>query len=161
MMNLNTNYSPDSKVWIYQSSRPFTEEEISAINDQLAIFTKQWTAHNAQLQAQGNIIEDRLILLIVDETHTAASGCSIDTSVHFIKSLEKKFNVDLFDRTLVNFYRDGTLSSVHLQDLPELFAAHVINEETMVIDPLVNSKATFDTNFKTALGNSWMKNFLQ
>lgn len=89
MMNLNTNYSPDSKVWIYQSSRPFTEEEISAINDQLAIFTKQWTAHNAQLQAQGNIIEDRLILLIVDETHTAASGCSIDTSVHFIKSLEK------------------------------------------------------------------------
>ena len=70
MMNLNTNYSPDSKVWIYQSSRPFTEEEIIAINDQLAIFTKQWTAHNAQLQAQGNIIEDRLILLIVDETHT-------------------------------------------------------------------------------------------
>jgi len=160
-MNFDHNFSPDSKVWIYQSSRPFSIDEIKELNLLLSVFAKQWTAHNAQLNAEGTVIEDRLIMLIVDESHTAASGCSIDTSVHFIKSVEKKFGIDLFDRTLVNFYHDGSLSSTHLQELPKLYAQKLLNEDTLVLDPLVNSKSSFDVNFKTTIGNSWIKNFLQ
>ncbi len=159
-MNSDNNFSPDSKVWIYQSSRPFSGDEINELNLMLSVFTKQWTAHNAQLNAEGTVIEDRLIMLIVDESHTAASGCSIDTSVHFIKSVEKKFEIDLFDRTLVNFYHDGSLTSTHLHELPELYAQKLVNEDTLVLDPLVNSKSSFDVNFKTTIGNSWIKNFL-
>ena len=160
-MNFDNNFSPDSKVWIYQSSRPFSADEINELNAMLSVFAKQWTAHNAQLKAEGIIIEDRLIMLIVDESQTAASGCSIDTSVHFIKSLEKKFGIDLFDRTLVNYYHDGSLFSTHLQDLPNLYATNVLSEDTAVLDPLVNSKSAFDANFKTTLGNSWINNFLK
>ncbi len=159
-MNIENNFSPNSKVWVYQSSRPFTADEIDDANELLSQFVKKWTAHNAQLHAAGKIIEDRLIMLIVDETHTAASGCSIDTSVHFIKSLENKFGIDLFDRTIVNFYNDGSLISAHLHELGDLYTSNVLNDDTLVIDPLVDSKAAFDSGFKTALRDSWIKNFL-
>lgn len=160
-MHIDNSFSPDSKVWIYQSSRPFTQDEINILQEQLESFTKQWTAHNAQLKAHGDIIEDRIIYLIVDETHTSASGCSIDTSVHFIKSLENKFNIGLFDRTLFNYLKEGVISTAHLNELPELFSTQVINMETIVFDPLVNSKSAFDAHFKTTLGKSWLKNFAQ
>lgn len=160
-MENDNNFSPYSRVWIYQSSRPFTGQEITRLNEQLRIFAKQWTAHNAQLKAEARVIEDRIIMLMVDETNTAASGCSIDTSVNFIKSLEKQFGVELFNRNLVNFIKDDSLSTAHLQDLPDMYSSHLLEMDTLVIDPLVTTKLQFDSGFKTPLGKSWMKDFLQ
>ncbi|MFI5173037.1 MAG: hypothetical protein ACHQFW_11640 [Chitinophagales bacterium] len=154
------NFSPQSKVWIYQSSRPFTENEIGILNNKLQLFAQQWTAHNQQLNAIGKVIEDRLILLMVDETHSNASGCSIDSSVHFIKSLEKEFNVDLFDRTLVNYIADNNLQTTKLNELNDLVNNGIIKNNTLVFDPLIKTKSEFDTRFRIPLDNSWMKEFI-
>lgn len=158
-MKNENNFSPASKVWIYQSTRPFTGDEILKINEKLHLFTSQWTAHNAQLNALGYVIEDRIILLMVDETHSSASGCSIDSSVHFIKSLEKELDVNLFDRTIFNYWLKDKLYSARLNELEQLIYTGIITKDTNVFDPLVNTKSEFDTQFKLPLRTSWMKNF--
>ena len=39
---LPTHFADNSKVWIYQSSRPFGEKEEKEINEQLEQFAVQW-----------------------------------------------------------------------------------------------------------------------
>ena len=154
------NFSPQSKVWIYQSSRPFTESEIVEINNKLKHFTVQWTAHNKQLLATGNVMYDRFIVLMVDESHTMASGCSIDTSVHFIKQLEQDYAIDLFNRTIVNVEINGLIQTISLDELSTKFKSGEINASTMVFDPLVQQKRDFDKGFKIPLAESWMMNLI-
>jgi len=159
-MQSTASYSPNAKVWVYQASRPFSQEEIILLNNKLASFAVQWTAHNKQLNAMGEVYADRFVILMVDETHTAASGCSIDSSVHFIKELENQFNVSLFDRTIINFQSPSGIQTIALSDLANSLINGTIASDTIVFDPLVNTKAAFDSSFKTALLNTWMKNFI-
>lgn len=154
------NFSPQSKVWIYQSSRPFNESEIVELNNKLKHFTVQWTAHNKQLLASGNVMYDRFIVLMVDESHTMASGCSIDTSVHFIKQMEQDYAIDLFNRTIVNLEINGLLQTISLEELSAKFKSGEINASTIVFDPLVQQKQDFDKRFKTPLNESWMMNLI-
>lgn len=154
------NFSPQSKVWVYQSSRPFTESEIIELNNKLKHFTVQWTAHNKQLLASGSVMYDRFIVLMVDESHTMASGCSIDTSVHFIKQLEQDYTLELFNRTIVNVEINGIIQTISLDDLSTKFKSGEINASTMVFDPLVQQKRDFDKGFKIPLAESWMMNLI-
>ncbi len=153
-------FDPASKVWIYQSSRVFTPEEAYAIRSSLQQFAMQWTAHNRQLKAEGQLLFDRVIVLVVDETQAGASGCSIDTSVHFIRSLETQYQVQLFDRMIVNYYKDAQWRTTSLPQLSELFAAHTINQDTIVLDPLSANLKALQEHGLVALGDSWMSRFL-
>jgi hypothetical protein len=45
-------FSPQSKVWIYQSNRQFTPTEVIEIQQKLDDFTAQWQAHGHQLKAK-------------------------------------------------------------------------------------------------------------
>lgn len=150
-----SQFSPDSKIWIYQSARPFNDDEIELLNRQLVSFAKQWTAHNMQLHATGFVYKDRVVVLMVDESKTEASGCSIDKSVHFIKELEQQFNTGFFDRMLVNYFVGEELKTITLHELKRLTA------ETIVIDPLVQTKKEFDERFISPVKNTWMLQYAQ
>ncbi|MGF1925201.1 MAG: ABC transporter ATPase, partial [Bacteroidia bacterium] len=71
-------FSPQSKVWIYQSNRAFTAAEAAAIQQKLDGFTAQWTAHGHQLKAKAVIPYNFFIVFIVDQNVANATGCSID-----------------------------------------------------------------------------------
>ncbi len=74
-----------SRVWIYQANRSLSEQELQEINTKLEDFITQWTAHGANLKASFEIRYKRFIILALDQELNAASGCSIDASVHFIQ----------------------------------------------------------------------------
>jgi len=41
----------DAKIWIYQSNRPFTNEESAAVKAACESFLSGWTAHGNDLHA--------------------------------------------------------------------------------------------------------------
>ena len=49
----------DSRVWIYQSNRNFTEAEIKIIEDKTSLFLNNWKAHGNDLQASYLIRDKR------------------------------------------------------------------------------------------------------
>ncbi|MEQ9303133.1 MAG: hypothetical protein RJQ14_04390, partial [Marinoscillum sp.] len=103
-MKSDINNMPDhSRVWIYQSTRPFSDSEKTLISAQLDEFTKQWAAHGQQLTATYSIELDQFIVLAVDESHHQASGCSIDSSVRVIQVIEQQTGLTLLDRSKVAF----------------------------------------------------------
>lgn len=153
---------PDTtRVWIYQSSRPFSAEEAALITEQITHFTVQWVSHNRQLQAFGQLLHKQFVLLMVDESRAGASGCSIDSSVKFIKSLEGNFGVDFFDRLTFAYLEDGQVKTASKTDFAALYAAGKINDNTLVFDNLVKSKAQFDQSWKKPLMESWHKRFVK
>lgn len=158
-----TNYqelSPSSRVWIYQSNRPFTAVEGEAIRMQIQEFVTQWTSHNNALKTWGDLVHDRFVVLMVDESMAGASGCSIDKSVAFVKQVEQATGVDMFDR--FNFaYKDSEkVLSASREEFEQLFKEGKIGEETVVFNNLVQTKAEFEAKWAVKLGDSWHKNFV-
>src|SRR6218665_3568307 len=90
------DFSDHSRVWIYQSSRPLSEKEELEINEQLYQFYAQWQAHGAPVKGWAKLLFHRFIVLMADESHVEVSGCSTDSSVRVIKSIEKQYSINLF-----------------------------------------------------------------
>ena len=106
-------FSPQSRIWIYQSNRKFTPVEEAEILTKLEAFTQQWKAHGHELMAKAEVRHGYFIILSVDESQANVTGCSIDSSVRLIKEIEQTLRVDLFNRFNIAYKIDG---EVHVQN---------------------------------------------
>ena len=95
-----------AKTWIYMADRAFTWDETDSLRPEIYQFGEQWSSHNQNLLSYGELFHHRFIVLMVDETNAGASGCSIDSSVHFVQAMGQKYNVDFFNRTLFAYMED-------------------------------------------------------
>ncbi|MEM0995118.1 MAG: hypothetical protein AAF847_08260 [Bacteroidota bacterium] len=146
-----------SRVWIYQSDRPFTATELPAVRTHLQQFATKWVSHNRNLHAFADVFHEQFIVLMVDESHAGASGCSIDASVHFLQQLQAHFGVYLFDR-MTFAYQDGTaVKTAKRKAFKVLYQQGEITDDTLVFDNLVTTKASFDEAWLKPLSDSWHK----
>jgi hypothetical protein len=84
---LPQDFSDNSRVWIYQSDRPFNNSETFGIGKALNDFVANWKSHGVPVKGYANIFFDQFIILMADEEATGVSGCSIDSSVHVIQEI--------------------------------------------------------------------------
>lgn len=112
-------FSGDSRVWIYKADRELSKSEQEKILFLTRSFLKDWAAHGSQLFAEATIIENWALVIAVNEKITSASGCSIDTKVQFVKSLEKEFSVDFFNRIKVLIKKGDELKQIQFSELSE------------------------------------------
>jgi hypothetical protein len=96
--NLFPNLPGSSRVWTYLCNRALSSKEVNEVQLELNLFTKSWKAHQKQLNASANIIYDQYVVFAVDESAAEITGCSIDASVHFMKTLQEKISADFFNR---------------------------------------------------------------
>ena len=151
---------PTSRIWIYQSNRPFTEEELQELRPNLDSFIKSWTAHGKDLRAGYDLPYNRFIVIALDQSHAAASGCSIDTSVHFIQAIEKKFAVDLLDKMNVSFKQGEHIAYKPLIDFKKMAKDKAISSQTIVFNNLVNNIQEYKDHWEVPAAESWHKRFL-
>jgi len=156
-----SNLSKDSKVWIYQSDRLFTNDESKILYQELYQFVRDWVSHQNKLLAEYQILYGRFIILIVDENQAGASGCSIDSSVHFIQSLEKSLNLSLFNRLLVHYFNNEELISVSLDEFQALILSGKVNHETKVIDTLIQNLDELENDFVKPALSTWLKKYFK
>ena len=133
------NLSPDSRVWVYKSSRRLTTEEQQFIQQELDTFISRWAAHGNQLFGKGAVREDWFVVLAVDEAKGAASGCSIDTSVQFMKALGEELNVNFFDRMKVLIKEGDHKSEIHFSELGNHPDAKVYHPMVRTLHALQNN----------------------
>ena len=114
------NLPQESRIWIYQSSRKFSDEEVAEIEKDLMQFIENWSAHGTSLEASFTIRYNRFIILSVNQEFHPATGCSIDSSVGFIQNLEQKYSVDLLDKMNVDFKQGEFITYKTLLELKKL-----------------------------------------
>lgn len=150
---------PESRVWIYPSNRPFRDVELEYLKDELTIFLSGWTAHNQELEAGFTLPYNRFIILGLNQEKTNASGCSIDSSVHFILELEKKLDLILLDKMNVTFKQGDYLTHKSLEDFKKMAKEKSINKSTIVFNNLVDTVEAYQKFWEVPAQDSWHSRF--
>jgi hypothetical protein len=146
-----------SRVWIYAAPRPFTSQELLHINSSAPPFLESWETHGTPLQASYQVMEEQFLVLAIDEAVQPASGCSIDSSMGYIRSLEQQLGLALSDRSLLYFKQDGRVQAYPLAEIKATIARGSITPETLLINTLAATKAALETNWLIPAGGSWLK----
>lgn len=149
----------NSKIWIYQSSRKFSDEEVAAIENDLIEFLNNWSSHGTSLESSFQIKYNRFIIIAVNQEFHAATGCSIDASVSFIQNLEQKYNVDLLDKMNVAFKQGEFITYKTLLDFKKLAKDNSVSENTIVFNNLVNTIEEMKESWEVPASDSWHSRF--
>jgi len=153
---LNEEFSSDSRVWVYQSSRLFAMSEAFEIEDILNDFTAKWLSHGTPVKGAGYLFFGQFIILMADEKATGVSGCSTDSSVRLIKDIEQKFAVNMFDRTTLAFIVKDKIQLLPLSQLQYAFDNTFISADTIYFNNLVQTKEELENKWMIPVKESWL-----
>jgi len=151
----------ESRVWIYQCNRSFSENELTQIKTQLDTFIEAWTAHGKDLQAGYKIVYKRFIVIALNQSLNLATGCSIDASVHFIQGLEKTYGVDLMDKMNVSYKQGEFIAYKPLLDFKAMAKNRSVSKNTIVFNNLVTNISEFNDNWEVPASESWHSRFIK
>jgi hypothetical protein len=131
-------FSDEARIWVYQANRALTDNEQRYLKNQLSIFVDQWSAHGAKLTAKSAVL-DEYRLAICAEGNVEASGCSIDSSVRFMKEMGAELGVDFFNRLLILSEENEVKELIPFSHLND-------NPEKMIYHPSITSMQDFRNN---------------
>ncbi len=90
---------PDSsRIWLHLANRKLVASEEQFLKEELTVFLDSWSAHGKRLQCNATLLFSQYLIFSVDENIESASGCSIDSSVHFAKRMGSELGIDFFTR---------------------------------------------------------------
>ena len=155
---------PDaSRVWVYTCNRTLSASERQEVEEALGAFLKGWAAHGKPLHAQATVVLDQLVVLAVDESMQAATGCSIDASVTALKGLGSASpslaDLDLFDRSWVVQRNEGAGAKWSRMKLHEFWAqikcGNVNPASAQVVDTTVTQLGDLRREGVKRVADSW------
>ncbi len=161
-MNLNyrdllpEDFSPASRVWIYQSNRLFSLGEALTIEDLLNDFVAGWNSHGDPVKGFATLFFGQFVILMADESATGVSGCSTDSSVRLIKELERMFQVNLFDRQTLAFVIKEKIQLLPLNQLNYAIQNGFLSSETLYFNNTVLNKQDLIDNWIIPVKVSWL-----
>tara|TARA_B100000767_G_scaffold273400_1_gene303384 strand:+ start:5442 stop:5927 length:486 start_codon:yes stop_codon:yes gene_type:complete len=150
-----------ARVWIYQASRPFSFKEKERVYQQVQEFLKQWAAHGTDLVTAFEIPYNRFIVIGLDEKSQGATGCSVDSSVRFIQSLENQYQIELLDKMNVTHKKGNELLYTPLKEFRSLAKKRKVTSETIVFNNLVVNKEEYLSHWEGPAGQSWHSRFIK
>jgi hypothetical protein len=150
------DFAPDSRVWVYQSSRLFMMSEALHIEDLLNNFAANWQSHGAPVKGYGNLFYGQFVVLMADERATGVSGCSTDSSVRLIKQIEQLFNVNMFDRQMLTFHVKDKVQMLPLSQLQYAINNNFISPDTLYFNNLVQTKEELENKWLIPVKDSWL-----
>lgn len=153
------NMPDEARVWIYPSNRKWSEAEAQSIDAAVKQFVEQWNAHSTPLEASYELRYDRFIVLAVNSAVQPASGCSIDSSVHFIQQLEQQYDISLLDKMNVTFRTGEYIAHKTLVDFKKMAKEKAVTENTIVFNNLVNTVGEYKEFWEVPAGDSWHSRF--
>jgi hypothetical protein len=153
---LNKDFAPDSRLWIYQASRLFSIGEALQVEEMLENFLKHWKSHGSPVTGSANLFFGQFIVIIADERATGVGGCSTDSSVRLIKEIEKKFEVDMFDRMTLAFLVKDKVQLLPMTQLQHAVDNNFISADTIYFNNTIQSKQELEENWLVALKDSWL-----
>ena len=159
-MLVNFKDLPESaRVWIYQSDKTLESNQIDYLREQAEVFCNQWSAHSTPLKSAYKILHNKFLVLAVDEGFNTASGCSIDSSVRFVKGIEQQLGLNFFDRTQVAFLIDDNVYTTGLHTIKDEISSGKIEPETLTFNLQAQNLAEFQNNWLVPAQESWMKRY--
>jgi hypothetical protein len=148
--------APESRIWIFMANRILNSNEMKRLHAELTAFVLDWKAHGTPLSAAYQIQEDNLVIIAVDESMAAPSGCSIDKAFRLLEQFGKETQTDFFQRTLTVA---KTLEGIKILDRTEATEAlgrGEITKDTFVFNTTLQKLTEMDTQFLIPFSQHWL-----
>ena len=155
---LPLDFAPTSRIWIFQSNRPFAETEEMEINEQLQQFYMQWKSHGSPVKGWAKLLYKQFIVVMADENNITVGGCSTDGMMRVIKSMERQYQVDLFDRLTITFLVDNKAEPLPMQQVKYALEKGYIETDTLLFNNTVATKAQYESEWLLPLKKKWVWN---
>lgn len=155
------NMPDDARIWIYQSNRNLSDTEVDSIIDKCKEFLSQWAAHGSDLESSAKVFHNRFLIICVDENKAMASGCSIDSSVHFVQSLGNSMNIDFFKRTDVAFLIEDNILIESLENIKNNLTSNKITADSLTFNNLLQHKSDLPEKWIIPCKNSWLNRYFK
>jgi hypothetical protein len=146
------NLPAHSRVWVFASNKLLSEAEIQDVSLLMSSFTAQWQSHGTQLLAAFEIIHECVLIVSVDESVEPPSGCSIDK----VFRLLNQTNIDFFQRTLLWIPFCNSAKIITQEQAILQFKNAELNEESLVMNTLVETLDQARNQFYIPLKDSWI-----
>lgn len=153
--------SENSRIWIYQSNRSLTQQEKESISKLIEDFLNNWNSHGVSLNSGFEIKYNRFIVIAQDQNTQSATGCSIDSMVHFIQKLEKKYNISLLDKLNVSYKQGDYIAYKSLKDFKKMVKDGAVSKNTIVFNNLVQTKMEYTNYWEVPAFESWHARFFK
>jgi hypothetical protein len=143
-----SDFPDESRIWLYQTNRALSEDEMLTVRKRLNSFVQDWAAHGDKLWGSAEVVNPYFVAVIVNDALTPPSGCSIDASVKEIKALGELLSVDFFTRLKVTFLKNDEINQIDFSDLSQL------EPNTPIFDPLLANLGELRQQFPVELEKS-------
>ena len=153
--------SENSRIWIYQSNRSLTQQEKESISKLIEDFLNNWNSHGVSLNSGFEIKYNRFIVIAQDQNTQSATGCSIDSMVHFIQKLEKQYNISLLDKLNVSYKQGDYIAYKSLKDFKKMVKDGAVSKNTIVFNNLVQTKLEYTNYWEVPAFESWHARFFK
>ncbi len=155
------DFSDNSRVWVYQSSRAFIEKEEREVNEQLYQFYTQWQTHGEPVKGWAKLLFNQFIVFMADESQSQVSGCSTDSSVRVVKSIERQYDVNMFDRMVLTFLVNSKAQMLPVNQVQYALDKGYIQADTPLFNNVVGTKQELMNNWLIPLNESWLAGRIQ
>lgn len=154
--HLPPHFADTSKVWVYQASRQLMISEALQLDDMFKSFTEGWQSHGDPVKGAALLLFGRFVILMADETQTSLGGCSTDSSLRFIKSIEQKFSIQLLNRQLLAFIVKDKIETLPLAQLEHAIQNNFIGPDTLYFNNTLLTKAQLINEWIVPASQSWL-----
>ena len=155
-----TSISNDAKVWVYPSSRKFYPTEIEEIEQKVKQFVESWKTEDEHFKVSYQLLYNRFIILVADDTETSLTNADIDASVSFILQLQETYKVELLDKMNACFKQGEYVQYKDLKDFKKLLKNKAVTAKTIIFDNLINNKEDLENFWEITIENSWYNRYL-
>lgn len=150
---------PDARIWIYQASSPLNKATKEILGEKIVTFLNEWDSHGNSLKASWKIFFDYFLVLAVDEKYNTISGCSIDKSVRYLRSLENELGIGFLEKSSIAVYEKNNISTFELKNLKTLIKEGKIKQESLIFNNLVPTLADLETNWQQPAKKTWLSRY--
>lgn len=159
-MKITANFQPQSRVWIYQSSKEFTPQQANTFNELRNVFLQTWESHGSPVKGKMELLHNRFIVVMIDEADERSCGRSVDASIRFMKELEQELGLTLLDRMLVAYKKGEQIFSCSLSEFEALAKKGEVNKNTIVFNNTIHTIAEFEKEWEVPAEKSWHSRLL-
>ncbi|MBP7184174.1 MAG: hypothetical protein KBA06_01610 [Saprospiraceae bacterium] len=153
--------SPSARVMIYIADKEINENVVESFKESIGLFLNNWMSHNESVDAHFEIKNNRIFVFFIDEEEVQLGGCAIDNFHRFLQQVSKDHGINLFDRFQFAYKdADGEVIFCDKDSFKTKYADKKIDDQTLVLNSLVNNLSDFQHHLFIPLGQSWHKNLV-
>ena len=154
-----TKLDKKSRIWVFQSKDQLDESTYNLIKKKISVFLENWKSHQKNFESSFIIKYKTFVVIAADETNLV-SGCSIDSLINFVKSIEDEFEINLLDKLDVKYKIGDDINTANLNEFKKICKNIDINDKLIVFNNLVKNIDDFEKKWEVDIRKSWHKRFL-